>query len=265
MTIYKRTFAPSYNSNLSLTEVGQSRSVRFALAEYNDEKQKLQQLHLSVKCRDYFAEILHGSVTKKDYLMYGFKWEGSKYQLNPEKTGIMVFIGNKEQRQSFVDNFETLVEWEKFTGFGTLPELHDVDKEPSDHEMYFVKCDPKWFSNTFTISLFTLLLRCLCYPKVKSMFPVELAKSLPPGNDQNLLNSIASVAKVEAEMVFTDPKFLFLDNNDGGLGWGNSPGTSLIHDYGGIYSFFNAVGKYKESWKSTAKNNNIQAFLKAVA
>lgn len=260
--IYKHSYAPSYNSDLKLTEVGQSRSTRFALAEYDDEKQVLEQLHLSVKCRDYFAEVLHGSVTKQKYLMYGFSWDGTKFQVKPEKTGIMVFISDSEQKKNFLDNFNALVEWEKFTNFGKLPELHEVDGQASS---LFVKCDPKWFSNTFTISLFTLLLRCLCYPNVKSLFPTDLVKVLPYGNDKNLMDSIVKYSLAEAEMVFKDPKFLILDNDNNGLGWGNSPGTTLIHDYGGIYSFFGAVGKNKGNWTSTATNKNIQAFLKAVA
>ena len=85
---------------------GQTRSTRFALAEYDDEKQKLRQLHLSVKCRDYFAEVLHGSATKQRYQMYGFTWDGKKYQVKPEKTGIMVFISDSKQKKNFLDNFK---------------------------------------------------------------------------------------------------------------------------------------------------------------
>lgn len=261
--IYKHTYAPSYNSQLNLSEIGQSRSTRFAFAEYDDKKKEIAQLHLSVKCRDYFAEVLHGSAVKKSYSMYGFRWEGNKYQIDPSKTGIMVFISDVSQFYNFRNNFQSLVDWEKFTGFGVLPELHEVDGQASS---LFVKCDPKWFANTFTISLYTLLLRCLCYPNIKSLFPQEMFNSLPSGQDKHLINNMLTLSKDKVETVFKDPKYLILDNENNGLGWGASPSTTTIHDSGGIQSFFLALSKNNSYYNSTTlTNKNVQAFLKAVA
>ena len=261
--IYKHTYAPSYNSQLNLNEIGQSRSTRFAFAEYDDKKKEIAQLHLSVKCRDYFAEVLHGSAVKKSYSMFGFRWEGDKYQIDPSKTGIMVFISDVSQFDNFRNNFQSLVDWEKFTGFGVLPELHEVDGQASS---LFVKCDPKWFANTFTISLYTLLLRCLCYSHIKSLFPRELFNSLPSGQDKHLINNMLTFGKDKVETVFKDPKYLILDNTNNGLGWGTSPSTQTIHDYGGIQSFFMSLNKDNSyHTNTTLTNKNVQAFLKAVA
>ena len=145
-----------YTAPDSLCEIAQSKSLRFAFAIVTDTE--IQRVMPYVKCRDFLKEQILYTHYDKKLQIYSF--DTSKNVKNAlDYTGLLVEIPKKEERDLFIANFHILQKYEEKLGFELTSEVQQVDEKT-----LFVSGDPIWQQSCFLISLYSLLLRTLCYP-----------------------------------------------------------------------------------------------------
>lgn len=234
----------SIYTNRSYAEVGQSSAVKFAAAEIDHENKVANKMFTQFKCRDFFAEFVYGSIRKVDFSIWGFSWPGSKYQVKPEITGLLVYAG-AEEMETIVKLFPLFQAWE-----GTTPmkvtKLHDTE----DPNCKLLEIDPRWWVNSFTISFYSLLIRGLIYSPKEITAPSFAAAN--PGSDKYMWDKMAVS---EWKRIFSDPLQMAL-SKDTNMGWPDGTNVSTVHNFGGVYNFL-----IKNSFSK--QNKNHQEFWKA--
>lgn len=153
---------PIYKKSDRLIEMIQSKSMKFAFAKHEDGSDLIEQVMPYVKCRDFLKEQILFTHYGRHQQIYGFSTKCCEPNAK-DYTGLLLTIPNADEYANVLANFDILTTYEKTLGFTQLSELFVLDKET-----LFVKADAIWQQSCLLISLYSLLLRTLCYPLDKT-------------------------------------------------------------------------------------------------
>lgn len=180
--MYKYTPKPA-----KLTEIRQEIDIRFAFVK--EKGNELIPITPEVKCRDYFNDLVIANVYKNPKFIvniYGFTYSWSpETEVDSDYTKLVVCFPSISVRDIFIANFHYLTDIEDQNNFvKTSYELIDAA-----NLRYYFKADKVWQKTTYLISLYTYLIRWLCYKVLENenMFQ-ELSVIDSVGPDISSLN-----------------------------------------------------------------------------
>lgn len=156
----------------NLNEIMQAKSIRFAFAY--TEGDTLIQCMPTVKCRDFLKEQVLFTYYDKKIEIYGFNTSDNTPNTR-EYTGFLISLPVANEKLNFEKNFHILTEYEKSLGFTQLSECFKIEGVNNDN-LYFVKGDAIWQQSVLLVSLYSLMLRTLCYKLVDSFESVTHAE-----------------------------------------------------------------------------------------
>lgn len=163
-----------HNQNVTphnqLMEDHQDAKIQFAFIEKADEK-IYTNITAWCKCRDFINDaffIQQESNRRNKHLkktIFGFEYE-SKLGLKLDTLGII--SPDMTELQNIIDNFAAfkICRFEDyFFPTNTNTKIKYISEILTGHKMLFIRPNDIWLSNTYTLSLFTLILRFCCYNK----------------------------------------------------------------------------------------------------
>ena len=120
----------------------------------------------NILCRDFLNDVLYCITFNTNINIYSFSYNQEKENLDKENIYLCLKFASKKQKENFIFNFKFLTKLESFYNLKTFTSYEDTDKFLT----LLIKHSPIWFSNTMSLSFFTFILRCFCYPKCKENF-----------------------------------------------------------------------------------------------
>lgn len=125
-------------------------------------KKVFQKLHPAVLCRDYFGDAIYSEQEKKNTSIFGFSWGPLHPErvLDRDKTRLAFQSASETDFKNFKENLGILNKIEKDNG---LEKTKFTEAEDEKDYQILIEGDTKWMSSIFLISLYTFLLKCMCY------------------------------------------------------------------------------------------------------
>lgn len=126
------------------------------------EKNVFQKLHHMAICRDYFGDAIYSEQSGREISIFGFHW-GPKYpdlKLDRDKTRFCFKGSDEDDLGNLEKNLSILNKIEKKNGL--VPTTFLEGEKEKGWEI-IIEGDSKWMSSIFLISLYTYLLKCMCY------------------------------------------------------------------------------------------------------
>ena len=129
-----------------------------------EEEGYYKELFSPVICRDFLGDALYADQYKKPVSIYGFTYDPTdKTIVNSSGCYIVLHFANQQQKSNFLLNFSFLQEIEeRFT---------------TEHTQYITNglkcilfCPYFWTKSAWAMSLYTFMIRCLCYPTSEGNF-----------------------------------------------------------------------------------------------
>lgn len=110
-----------------------------------------------VKCRDFLTDIPWSIVHKKTVSIYGFTYDPKTIPYNTDKIRYLLKDNNKDEFKNIIDNLHLLNKIEEKNGFekSILTQIED--------DVWMIEGDIIWTESSFTVSLYTFFIKCLCY------------------------------------------------------------------------------------------------------
>lgn len=143
-----------------LTEIPQTKTVRFAMLEKTDSVGTFKRFHPLVKCRDYLSDILHRKVEGGDVAIYGLNVPFKNNKLDVETTRFLIDFPSVVEVEKFAHNFPFIITFGEEYLEVAPPRLFAVDNQPT--QLVF-EGDSFWQRSTQLLSLTTLLCRAALY------------------------------------------------------------------------------------------------------
>jgi len=135
-------------------------------------KQKYKAVTVSMYCKDFIQDLIHGMVNNKHISIYGFKFNPSKDDSwDIDKIRILVFDPKKDISSLASNTLNIVNQFEKRFGWEFTKAKEVIFETPSRKHPAVVFTGPSnWALSPPLISLYTLLLRaCLIYDKNKTL------------------------------------------------------------------------------------------------
>lgn len=195
---------------------------------------EFERLHVTVKCRDYFGDILQSEFTNDGFKMYGFTTEPESYRIDRDATRLYINFPDKEIAHLFKQNFHILETIEKENGL-----VQSVWFDVSENEI-IIESDSLWLSSIFSNSLYTFLLKCLCYQYMDNNWIKALTKENWTGSEVEYAKRITE-PKLTRVLKNLKPLLVPLCNPSG---WhGSSVSEDKVHNNSGFYTILVYGGK----------------------
>jgi len=227
-----------YGNTYRLNEVYQSVDLKFSFLTITD-KGDYQEMNPPCKCRDYLHDIINSTIHKVPFAIYGMEFDGSKTPIDLDVTRFYLRFSNLAQKIYFLANLPFLHQIEQKGGFGESSVI-DVDKVS-----LIITGDKSWMNNTVLISLYSFLLRLMCYPK-------PLAPTGEGNKDLGYLNKLRE--EKYFDQVLENVSLLKTTNFSGWSGMY----VQHLHDYSGILTF---LGSRPGHCHLTAHNSIYKEYL----
>jgi hypothetical protein len=226
----------------SMAEIYQSNATQQALLR-READGSFSRITNFVKCRDFLVDTFSFAKENRDFNIYSFGFSGSKMQ--PDWTGvyIMMKFNDSASRENFLKRVKFIHAIEKTNGYNTT-ELMEVEGEKS----LVAIGDVRWLQNCLSFSLYSLLLRCMCYN-----FDADGKDWITPFTKKTASDAkyIASVPRATLDKVLQDLTTIqtktFCGFNP------KKDETHVIHHNSGFISVF---GWHSEINADTVKTNN---------
>ena len=138
-----------------LAEIYQSMTVKQALLRGSGGV--YERITPFVLCRDFLVDVYSFSIAKKDFSIYGMEFKGSQHRPEWLCLPILLRFPDKKAKGNFLDHLEILHKLEKHNRWEPT-KVYEV----SDLEMV-AEGNMLWLASCLTVSLYTFLLRALCY------------------------------------------------------------------------------------------------------
>ena len=139
-----------------LAEIGQSMRMQLALLKpIGDDFERITP---PVLCRDFLCDVFTFSKAKQDFGIYGMSFKGTTDEPHYKKVLLQAWFPNAEAEKNFHTH---------------LPLLHDVEArnhfltteiQKSETGETVIIGSGEWLQNCLKFSLYTFLLRTMCYP-----------------------------------------------------------------------------------------------------
>ena len=167
-----------------------------------------------IKCKDFFNDVVAWKKAKKSFTIYGFK---NNIKFNRE--GLYLFLTEIENRELFMNNLEIVQE-------KLLQDLKDTFAF-SEHEDGIVVLIPhKVFSNTYYISLLTMLIRLCNYNTKYEDWDSIFADDAPINTiEEAFTDKAKTFTQKNGFKLLTKYRKLWYNSTDG---WNSLSGKELI-------------------------------------
>jgi len=146
----KKEFIPFPSTKFA--EIFQNHQIKFAFVQ--ETPTAYTQLHGSVNCRDFLADVLHAEDIKEYFAIYGFSWNPEKKQIDRDATKLVMHFETSEQLEELKKNLHILHEWE------SRWKLRKTKILTVDEKTAIIKGSSFYLRKGFAISLYTYLLKC---------------------------------------------------------------------------------------------------------
>ena len=223
----------------SLAEIYQSMAMQQALVKKVGPAE-FERITAYVKCRDFLVDSYSFSLAKKDFGIYGFSFPSATLSPDWDAARLLLRFPNKEAEEQFGLHLPLLHKIEKQNGFGITKVI------PAGKLEVICEGDARWLVSCLSFSLYSLLLRILCYKfsasgdwlttfSEQEASDAKYVKSIPLKTRNRILADL-SLLKME-EWCGLDPK---------------KHSVSSVHHNSGLIS---VCGYHYELHKPTVKKN----------
>lgn len=232
------------HNQYGLTENGQTSKSNFAvIGKDGDNWQTLCPL---VRCRDYFNDMMFVQHSDERQLspIYGWEWEFSQ-ELDDmiHKEAFVPMLLNYTQKQGLSwRNWNALHTLEEFLGFNAT-NVVDVETLVVDEDQYkqaewlVLEADPRWYSSSVMLSLYTMCIRLL--DTVGDTYEEIVKKDL--GTDSNFSGLFEGETGEDIKLLLANWETIIGKNIAQGCvgeddGEGDAPNVDRVHNGSGIKS-----------------------------
>lgn len=157
-----KTFIANTNIECDkLDQVEQYISNLYSFVLKDNAKDIVTNAHHFVKCRDFLNDIFfYSTYIKKDIKsIYGLNYSIKDQEIDWKNPQLLLKFTNQEHLDLFIKNINYLYSFETFYEIAFT-----VVEETTDKQIILLTFSSFWLKNTITLSLYTYILRCLCYP-----------------------------------------------------------------------------------------------------
>lgn len=228
------------------SEIGQQKKVLFAFC--NKKGNILTPIFDWVLCRDFLSDVLYAEENNTEVNKYNFVYNPAKNKIDRDKTRFLLKM-NEEDVTNLSTNLNILNKIEKDNRLVSTIIKH-VEKN-----VYLVEGSKMWMNNTFSLHLYTFLLKAMCYEyKDNDKWIKELQKE-----DTNEGRYAKSFIPQFESIVSKYLKTLF---NKGSSVHGYTEeytSVTYIHDCGGVQTLFR-IGA--NNFVSTKSNKYYKRLVK---
>ena len=219
----------------------QSIKLKFAFCDYTqkDNEYNFFLIHQPVLCRDFLNDMLMVKNTDSIIELYGFKADGETFQYDKTHHYLYLRFPDRQSKKHFVINFYNYIAYYDELSNNSPTEI--IYKNNLD---MIIKCDSEWCLTTQSLSVFTLLLRLMCYPVVQDSDLVTDFLTYCSDNDidwntdYNLLTDrdykseyFTNYLKVYKQLYLKYPSVNYLTVEN----------PHHLHDGSGIFAFFTDI------------------------
>lgn len=138
-------------------EVPQHIDIKFSFLKQQEKSNSYEIMFPLIKCRDYLGDALFCTKNKQDIDIYGFKFTGSKEQIDLDKVKLFIKFGNSNLKEKFIENIKHLHKIESINKY-TQTKCYNT-KDISDS--LAIVGSKNWLNSIFSLSLYTFLLRVI--------------------------------------------------------------------------------------------------------
>jgi hypothetical protein len=190
-------------------QVSQTSEIQWALLNKVD-KDHYKELHLQVKCREYFGDaVVCGHLDIDTPTIYGFSLKDKRIALNETLLSVCLPV-NKQQ--PFLKHFKLLRRFERAAGW----KITRVYSTQHSDKLVIVG-SKKWVSSPLLISLYTAIIRSFTYDTPCDTWDEHIKElSTYFGNDAYTFNSI-STSDVDISLLLNNSNRIFKENPLTGL------------------------------------------------
>lgn len=145
------------------TQDDQSIELKFAFCDFTqkDNEYNFFLIHQFVLCRDFLNDMLMVKNTDSIIELYGFKADGKKFQYDKSNHYLYLHFPELVTKRIFIQNFNYYInDYDEMSNNKPTEIFYDNECN------MIIKCDSEWCLTTQSLSLFTFLLRVMCYPVI---------------------------------------------------------------------------------------------------
>lgn len=152
-------------------EIFQSLEVKFSFCNLKDGV--LHEQFAPVKCKDFLGDVLHAELNKTKFRIYNFEYDGATQQIDRDACRLLMYFPNEKERDLFKANIGKLINIESENGLDLYTDVHETD----DPNVLYVEGHEFWLSTIWRISLYSFLLKVMCYKYKTEDWITELRKN----------------------------------------------------------------------------------------
>lgn len=173
---------PENYPHFKLNEIHQDMNLRFAILDRN-----YQQLNLPAKCRDFLGDFIWSRITGNPVKIYGMQYSFKETPYDIETTRFSLSFPNDVSFINFKENFHIFTEMEREYSIPESKLLTCTVKK-----MLVIESDKVWQSACWKLSLYTFLLRLLCYKEGEALGSPDYSynSTLTKSRKHNLMTNI---------------------------------------------------------------------------
>lgn len=145
------------------TQDDQSIELKFAFCDYTqkDNEYDFFLIHQPILCRDFLNDMLMVKNTDSIIELYGFKADGKKFQYDKSNHYLYLHFPELVTKHTFIQSFNYYInDYDEMSNNKPTEIFYDNECN------MIIKCDSEWCLTTQSLSLFTFLLRVMCYPVI---------------------------------------------------------------------------------------------------
>ncbi len=136
-------------------EIGQSKKIGFSFC--NKEGNRIKQMFHWVLCRDFLNDVLVAEERDMKVERYAFTYAPNKNKIDRDKTRFLLKFYDPKDIEYLLSNLSILNTIEKSNKFYPTV-LRKIEKD-----IYLVEGSKLWLNNTFSLHLYTFLLKAMAY------------------------------------------------------------------------------------------------------
>lgn len=236
-------------ANQTMGEIYQSMATKQALCRVVGENQ-YQRYTPFVKCRDFLVDAIGCGLVDRKFSIYGFQYNEGKAGLDLSGSYLAHQFQNQKDRDCFEGNLHHLHKIEEQNGFSPT----EVFQSGNEKDQVISVGDSKWLKSCLTFSLYTYLLRIMCYPLNQDKdWLQKFAKS-----NSSDAKYAASISPKTWEKILGDISTLFTKDFYGFDSLKEN--LHVIHHNSGFISVFGSHSEINPA--AVKKNKHWQEFVK---
>lgn len=193
--------------NQAYAEIGQSLDIKFSFVKRKDTGTYTNMFN-PVKCRDFLGDCLDAIQHQKVNSIYGFTFDGKKNKIYKAKTFLSLHFPNTETKETFLKQSWMLRTYTYHIGFVRVSNIPDTN-------IVLVEASKFWQSSIAAMSLFTFIIKCLCYKLDivgKNLFDVIRGIEVDYKNWDGTIIQVKTTEAQHIKNIDTDKIVFFLKN-----------------------------------------------------